>query len=364
MGYGKRLDVGHLVLDGQTGKGQFEELREILNALCESVGCNEQADSVFIIKRAGKAAGEVLGSWGCSLKSLSGDSNIPGLDAVSRPFITINGLDRAKWFRSHPLGVISPFTKRMIAIALPDLQQQCYLAILFGSRINRLREPTARYLYSVARLSSTILGTATVTQRNAGVEILQEQLPSIARSVPVGEEAILAFLANTLIRRASLRHKGALSYVIVRQWKAALKDVQLAALEGLKIGPSKVAANQIAHEISFVVSSIFEGMNFDAIVPVPCGSSGTPTCMSVEIASALAQILGVPIMNCLSGEPGSGRSHPHKSKSLKPYRLEGEVSGHLLLVDDVLTSGKHLQLACDALRAAGASVSSVVWVGS
>ena len=366
MGNERQLSVRSLFVDDQRSRGQLQELREILNALCESVGYSERADSACIVRRVGKAGGQVLGSWGCNARSLSGEVDLPGLDALSRPFLVMNGLERAKWFRAHPLSLVAPFTKRMIAVALPDLppEQRCYLAVSFGSKADRLREADARFLYSVARLLSTLLARSAAFQSESGGGMLMEQQQSCSYDVPVGEEAILAFLSNTLLRKAALRQKGGISYVVARQWKAALKEVQLAAFEGLKIGPSKVAASQIAYEISIIVSSIFEGMRFDAVVPVPCGSSGTQTCMSVEIAGALAKTLGVPVKNCLRGELGSGRSHPQKSKALRPYRLDGEVTGHLLLVDDVLTSGKHLRLAYDALRASGASVSSVVWVGS
>ncbi len=193
---------------------------------------------------------------------------------------------------------------------------------------------------------------------------MEPQRPIEHPALPVGEEAVLAFLANTLSRKTTLRHKGGMPFIIARQWKAALKDVQIAALEGLKLKPSKVTVDFIARELSLVVGSVYEGIVFDAIVPVPCGSSGGEGCMSVALAAAMSTLLTIPMKNCLIGQHHGGRSHPHKSKNLKPYKLNNGVSGHLLLVDDVVTSGKHLQLAWETLRAGGASVSSVVWLGN
>jgi hypothetical protein len=341
------------------------DFREILDALCGLVGHSERADSVCILKATGKFGGIILGSWGCNARSLSGDVHLSELDALKRPFLIAHNLDRAKWFRSHPLWIVSPFAKSMIAISLPDMNSrvQYYIALFFNLTSTRSREPNTNYLSSVARMASMILGQLPQPPANGSNSFADGTAPPGVSYPPVGEDAVLAFLANTLTPKIALRNKGDVSFIIVRQWKAALKEVQLSAFEGLKIRPSKVAANMIAQEISTVVAKFYEGTAFNAIVPVPCGSSGTSNCMSVEIARFVSEITGVPMKNCLVGEYGKGRSHPHKSKQLKPYSVQGDISGSVLLVDDVVTSGKHIQMAVDALRNKGVSVSAVAWLG-
>jgi orotate phosphoribosyltransferase len=44
-------------------------------------------------------------------------------------------------------------------------------------------------------------------------------------------------------------------------------------------------------------------------------------------------------------------------------RIIGEVQGPVLLVDDVATSGQHIEEAAHLLREAGANVLAVAWIG-
>lgn len=118
----------------------------------------------------------------------------------------------------------------------------------------------------------------------------------------------------------------------------------------------------MARELAEIVRRTF-GSKFDCVVPVPCGSSGRDICLSVEIGRELAKVLGCEFKNCLvTVGAKSGASHPSKSASLKPYKLTEMAAGNVLLVDDVASSGRHLELAYQALTAAGANVNTAVWI--
>jgi hypoxanthine phosphoribosyltransferase len=47
---------------------------------------------------------------------------------------------------------------------------------------------------------------------------------------------------------------------------------------------------------------------------------------------------------------------------LKPYGLREEVTGNVLIIDDVSTSGKHVELATNALKPFCKYSTAVVWV--
>ncbi len=105
------------------------------------------------------------------------------------------------------------------------------------------------------------------------------------------------------------------------------------------------------------------GTSFDVVVPIPCGSSGIENCLSVETARVVAEKLGIGFENVLVPAPvKKGASHPSKSSTLQPYKLSKPISGRALIIDDVASSGKHIELAWNALSGNCSHCAAMVWV--
>jgi ComF family protein len=101
----------------------------------------------------------------------------------------------------------------------------------------------------------------------------------------------------------------------------------------------------------------------DFIVPMPLHSSrlrerGYDQC--VELARPLAKLLGLPLrydvlQRVIASPPQSRLSREQRKKLPQPFSTVGDVSGaHILLIDDVCTTGATLSRATEALRSAGA----------
>jgi predicted amidophosphoribosyltransferase len=71
----------------------------------------------------------------------------------------------------------------------------------------------------------------------------------------------------------------------------------------------------------------------------------------------------IPVVKALSLERVEGSSHPKTNVGRSPMRLEAAVVGDILLVDDVATSGRHLEEAALLLRNQNASVLPIAWIG-
>lgn len=338
------------------------EIGDHLNVICELAAQSCHADVACIVHCTTRQISEVLGAVGTNARRLAGNCNINQLDALSRPMIRFESLKKEKWFSDHPLATVFPDARRMHVVSIPtDAPEQTFLVVLDVGGARRKLEVT--YLQKLAVLAGAILERR-IAKLDRSVVAREEfaEAPPTSKS-EVGEDAILSFLARTLPKAPALKGKGGFAYVVVRRWRAQLKDVQLAAIKGLKISPRAETVEFAASEIAQAVDQLFSGSNFSCVVPVPSGSSGTSNGLSVRIAEQVASSMGLPFNNCLDGEIDAGSSHPKRNVKLKPYRVTRPVSGQVLLVDDIATTGTHLALARDAIMSTGASVFAVAWIG-
>lgn len=99
----------------------------------------------------------------------------------------------------------------------------------------------------------------------------------------------------------------------------------------------------------------------DCIVPMPVDRirlAGRGFNHMLEVANGLQFMIGKPIIHhqlrkCAFSIPQSNLSkHERLSNLQQAFKCE-QMTGHVLLVDDVLTTGKTLQVASQALKAAG-----------
>jgi predicted amidophosphoribosyltransferase len=185
---------------------------------------------------------------------------------------------------------------------------------------------------------------------------------AIAAADPMGEPAS-EFLLETLVRRRALRSRNGVSYVTLRSWRQPIREHQIRALRALKRHAPQAIAAEIAGEVAEDVGSLFGAGGFRAVVPMPCGHSSEGRCLSAEIARALGQQLSLPVAHALVLPKERGSSHPKANVKRAAMRLAAPVEGPVLLVDDVATSGRHIEEASQLLRAAGSGALAVAWIG-
>jgi predicted amidophosphoribosyltransferase len=170
---------------------------------------------------------------------------------------------------------------------------------------------------------------------------------------------------STLTRRTSIRTKTKLSYATLRTWTKLIKDHQISALKIVKQDADQAFVDGVALEIVDHFRNMFGIPAFTGVVPVPCGHSGTNNCLSVRISKSVSELMSVPFLDILEHTARPGKSHPSKNaKLVAPKLLVNERLGPVLLVDDVATSGRHIELAVQSLRAITDQVSAVAWIGA
>jgi predicted amidophosphoribosyltransferase len=169
------------------------------------------------------------------------------------------------------------------------------------------------------------------------------------------------FLIDTLINRQRLRSRKTVHYLALRCWAKPIKQYQINALRALKAAPPRSFIEEIAQEMALAVKAVHGLPTGAIVVPVPCGHSG-PNCFSTKLARALAKQLGFEYREAFACQTLAGSSHPKTNVRRPKMKLIEEISANVILVDDVATSGAHLEEAARLLSATSQSVWPVVWI--
>ena len=262
-------------------------------------------------------------------------------------------------FKNHPLLQVFPRAKSLAAyLLIDDEESQTTLTIwnplssFFSSDLLLVTmERFAEVLHQI------------ISDHTAGNHLVETVPTGLSEAKPpYSGTALTSFLAATLISKQRLLARGGASYLALRQWRKDVKPYQLEALTAIKANPGDALEDLVAGEIKVAVVKVY-GKLFDCVVPIPGGSSGVERSFSVRVAEKVASLLDIPLVLALKAKPvASGKSHPAKSAALQPFELLNPPKGNVLIIDDVASSGKHIELATIALRQATNYCTTVVWV--
>ena len=176
-----------------------------------------------------------------------------------------------------------------------------------------------------------------------------------------GVEPLADFLFDTLVRHRAVGTRHDVSYYSLRRWRSSCKTYQIAAIRALKRNPPDRFVARVAEDIAEWVETAFGKGLFDAVTAVPCGHSG-PGCFGERLAKAMALRLGVDYADAFRVLPVSGSSHPKTNVRRPKMQLQQKPQGHVLLLDDIVTSGSHITEAIRLLRQSARSVVGVAWI--
>ena len=172
-----------------------------------------------------------------------------------------------------------------------------------------------------------------------------------------------AFLFQTLVSRPTLLHRNAVPYIALRRWRVSAKPFQIDALRILKKSPPPRFVSAIVADIMEALDPMISSALYRFVVPIPCSRSAPDSCLSILIAERLASRLQLVPIHALAIEPAEGLSHPKTNLSRPSMRLQKAVEGPVIVVDDVATSGAHIEEAVRLLRPTAKAVFAVTWIG-
>lgn len=332
--------------------------------ICELAAQIAGAPSAIVTENEGKRNKfNVVGRFG-AVAEFGPEYAIPFMGGPYQSIVAVSDLAKEQLFKNHPFRTRLPRVDSAIFANLDPWKtaRQMSLVIMnpspevfqLGPRYSTL----SNFIRHVQRFHES--GAPTVTPADAR----PQGQSGLGETTPGNLEAASVFLLRTLTRKTVLRARGGTSYIAIRTWKKEIKEYQIEALHALKDNPGTEFVEKVASEIHAAAIQFLGDHAIGNVVPIPCNSQRTGPCLSTLVGQAVARRLGVDCHEMLKGStPAGGRSHPRKSAKLKPYELSDAPKLLSLVVDDVATTGKHMEHAQSAIRKAGGSSFAIAWIG-
>jgi hypothetical protein len=172
-----------------------------------------------------------------------------------------------------------------------------------------------------------------------------------------------AGLLGSLVYRPTVFRRNEVGWIAACAWRARAKDDDIVALKRAKRELDPILIGNVADSVATLIRQLYGDRPVSATTTVPCGHSRRPDCFGKQLAQAVARSLGLPFLQVFADRPCSGVSHPKEFRKLPQLQQIADPVSSMILVDDLATSGWHVEESMTALRSLGASTSAFVWIG-
>ena len=169
-------------------------------------------------------------------------------------------------------------------------------------------------------------------------------------------------LLGSLVYRPTVFRRNDVAWVAACAWRAGAKTDDVAALKRAKRELDHGLIDGAAELLAALIRQLCGEQAASAITNIPCGHSRRPDCLGKQIAQAVAEALRLPFLQVFADRFCSGVSHPKEFAKLPPLERIADPHPSVILVDDLATSGWHIEESLTALRRLGASASAFAWI--
>jgi hypothetical protein len=169
-------------------------------------------------------------------------------------------------------------------------------------------------------------------------------------------------LVEGLAWRPRLYARNDVVWVSTRAWRARYRPQALEALKLAKRAPDDAVIAAAGLEMAGLAARLLGCFCGWTVTSVPCGHSCRCDCFGKRLARSVAEALDVPFLQLWEDRFTPGVSHPKASAKLAPLRFIAKPDGPVLLVDDVATSGWHIEEGLRTLRSNGVAAAGLVWI--
>lgn len=168
---------------------------------------------------------------------------------------------------------------------------------------------------------------------------------------------------GSLVHWPGLRARNEVRYVTVRRWRARTKTADLQAFREAKRRLDPALIEAAAGEVCEMLRGLLGPTPDYLVTNVACGHSRRPDCFGKRLARRVATLAGAPYVQVFADRFVRGSSHPRAALRLPPLRWITTPDRMCVVVDDLATSGWHLEEALGELRRDGVAALGIAWLG-
>jgi len=168
---------------------------------------------------------------------------------------------------------------------------------------------------------------------------------------------------GSLVHRPGLWARNQVRFITVRRWRARAKTADLEAFKDAKRRLDPALIEAASGEVCEVLDEVLGPARNYVVTNVACGHSRRPDCFGKRLAQSAAARSGVPYVQVFADRFVRGSSHPKEAMRLPPLRRIATPDRMCIVVDDLATSGWHLEEALRELRRDGVAALGVAWLG-
>ncbi|MEL7188844.1 MAG: phosphoribosyltransferase, partial [Pseudomonadota bacterium] len=166
---------------------------------------------------------------------------------------------------------------------------------------------------------------------------------------------------DTLIHELRLKKRHGTPYYLINKWRCTVEKQQKSAVKMIK-RYRPVAMRDLIAEQLIEANLALMGPGCRYVTNVACGHGGE-NCFARELAQAVARKLRIEFIDVFERLPVKGTSHPKTNKDRPKMKLVKVPRAPILLIDDVATSGSHIQEAAAKLKQHNCTVLPIAWCG-
>ena len=169
-------------------------------------------------------------------------------------------------------------------------------------------------------------------------------------------------LLRSLMYRPTIFQRKDVRWIAAHAWRSQAKERGIKALKAVKDDFDPAFIKAAAGPVSALIRQLFGSGPAHGVTCIPCGHSCRADCFGKLLAQGVAQEMGMPFIQVFADRHRTGVSHPKQSAKLPPLRQVARPPGSTIIIDDVATSGEHLEQAVLALRRVGIAASAFAWI--
>jgi hypothetical protein len=180
-----------------------------------------------------------------------------------------------------------------------------------------------------------------------------------AEIIKAANDEAASYLIDTLTHKHALHENDVGGFISLRTWRKSMRVQQQEALAKTMQNPSEDFLEHVAAEFAVSAHKMFGKEGISTVVPLPKAATPRDVKLAALVAERVASKLGAKFVNALEFKSSKAQTKHH----VNPFKVVQNVTGGVLLLDDLASSVQNIGAAQGLVRNSGATCFAMSWIG-